>query len=168
MSNEKTSTFIELLSALMKHPDTPADLYNDIQDNILDQKVDVKSPEYLALAFAGSEDSDSEQRGSDSAGQATGGASGERQDEDQHEPVPAEEQKPLSADLALKLVNRLISYDADEEVAALVNLVFGIAYEKEAIVRDGLATTIYHEAYTHTMDFSHAAGRFADRACQER
>lgn len=51
MSNRKTTTFPELLSALMNHPDIPTELFNYIQDFVLSQHVDPKTPEYLALAF---------------------------------------------------------------------------------------------------------------------
>ena len=70
----------------------------------------------------------------------------------------------LTIERARELVNMILQSDEDEEAWALVELVTGIAYEQDAIDRDGLALWVTHEAYSMTMEFSQAVERFATRA----
>ncbi|HEX8071063.1 MAG TPA: hypothetical protein VF546_13995 [Pyrinomonadaceae bacterium] len=53
-STTNTPPLAELLSAVMRHPDTPARIYNDIQDALLELEArqDVTAPEAIARALA--------------------------------------------------------------------------------------------------------------------
>ena len=70
----------------------------------------------------------------------------------------------LTIERARQLVNVILQGDDDDEARALVELVTGIAYEQDAIDRDGLALWATREAYSLTMQYSLAVEWFATKA----
>ncbi len=70
----------------------------------------------------------------------------------------------LTTPRARELVNMVLQIADDEAAAALVELVTGVAYERDVSDRDDLALWVAHEAYSLTGEFSRAAERFATRA----
>jgi len=49
---EQKKDLPELISAILKHPDTPSNLYNAIGDAVSDWSVDSDAPAYIRLALA--------------------------------------------------------------------------------------------------------------------
>lgn len=67
-----------------------------------------------------------------------------------------------------RLVSRIVNYDEDDEILALTALIHMIAYEKEFVVRDEIASIAMTKAYTFTIDFSVRSHAFQDKALRLR
>ena len=157
MSKKSSTTFAEALSALLTHPDIPADLYNGIRDHISIRDDVVNSSAYLSLLF----DSKSTK--------ATGEASGQSNDEHlQAEIFEAAKRRrsldfdyqPITPDEADRLAEQIVPFDEDEIAWAFIRLLHGIAYagykdpqDLERIVdyatRRAYSTTFHHHDSFH-------------------
>ena len=67
-----------------------------------------------------------------------------------------------------RLVSRIVNYDDDDEILALTALIHMIAYEKEFLRRDEIASIAITKAYTFTIDFSVRSHAFQDKALRQR
>ena len=70
----------------------------------------------------------------------------------------------LTGERARSLVNMILQTGDDAAAAALVELVTGVAYERDIADRDDLTLWATHEAYSLTGEFSRAMERFATNA----
>jgi hypothetical protein len=67
-----------------------------------------------------------------------------------------------------RLVSRIVDYDKDDEILALTALTHMLAYEKEFVLRDEIASIAMTKAYTFTIDFSVRSHAFQDKALRLR
>lgn len=148
------------LIAILRNPETPESLFNDIAENL----VDLVSPSHVELAellprYLGGEDmtppTPEIPEAESASAPITGAAPQSRSDSQFH---------PITIQQAVELVNRILKYDDDDDALALVRLVNSIAYERDEQKRDDLATWTINQAYTLTMDFSGKVKAFVARA----
>lgn len=127
--NTEQTSLADLLSAVLRHPDLPTEIYNDITDSLCglsDDAIDLTAPEFIARVL-------SQPRGDDAP---------------QTEPPPVDAGQP-NADLVFKAVTyedarRIVNRDSiqskersDEEIGDLLALMFCLTY-CEQVQRDGV------------------------------
>ena len=146
------SDLADLLSAVLKHPDTPTDLERAMKDHVCEWIDDSNTfgPEFLRLVLA------------QGKGIGTEGPTGGAVDEGQGEGVqaPATARPKIAWRRVEEIVAVLVPPDGDKEAHALSELIAAVAYEEERGERDRVAVTAIGAAYRRTMACSDAEKSF--------
>jgi len=173
-STAQQPTLAKLLSGVMNHPDTPAKMYNSIQDILGELEADVSnqhSPEFIARVLVESgiqadpaqvsettEDADEASEPQPTNDELQRGKAFDYRGDDN--PIPR-----LTWKRAEELADIIVVQDEDESAAAFIELITGIAYERDHIERDNTASSAARVAFSRTVACNDGLNAFSDAAC---
>ncbi len=161
----------ELLAAVLRHPDTTADIHNALADVLVGLEANASnkhSPEFIKRVLIENDiqaDPAPASETTEDADEATeakrlllhGDAFITRGGDN---PIPR-----LTQERACELTGFIVEQDDDETAAALCELITGIAYENDFLERDAQAQAAAGVAFSRTFAYDQATDDFTDAAC---